>query len=102
MDWDQSVNADDEIETLDEMTNFTSPVRTNSSEARPCLYLGAAGQRCDRAATQGGFCPRHQRGETGLGAPLVPSRLVAVLLVILALLWPVLADVVRELIRLIH
>src|ERR1700734_2250543 len=28
----------------------------------PCLYLGPQGQRCDRAATEGGFCAKHQPG----------------------------------------
>jgi hypothetical protein len=102
MDWDQSVNAGDEIETLREFPEVTPTGGAGSSEARPCLYLGPAGQRCNRPATESGFCSRHQQEGTGSAAPLLPSRLVAVLLVILALLWPVLAEVVRELIRLLH
>jgi len=102
MDWDQSVNAEDEIETPGELPDGAQPAASNASEARPCLYLGPAGQRCNRPATDSGFCSRHQREDTAPGPTLVPSRRVAVLMVIVALLWPILADLVRELIRLIR
>jgi hypothetical protein len=65
----------------------------------PCLYLGPAGQRCDRRAVEGGFCSRHQPGAIREALRTqVPRRTLAVIGV-LAVLWPVLADLVRELIR---
>ena len=70
-----------------------------SGDQGPCLYLGPGGQRCNRRATQGGFCARHQPGGSGgLALPQVSRRGIA-LLGLLAVLWPVLADLLRELIR---
>jgi hypothetical protein len=72
---------------------------SGKSDLGPCLYFGPAGQRCDRRAVEGGFCSRHQPGaiREGLRTQL-PRRTLAVVGV-LAVLWPVLADLVRELIR---
>ncbi len=87
-------------------------VETNSrgtpGDQGPCLYLGPQGQRCDRRAIANGFCARHlpsKLGEPGVAPrsfrrPL--SRIIAVGFAILAALWPVVADVVREIIRWIH
>ena len=68
------------------------------------LYLGPAGQRCSRRAVEGSFCARHQPGSgqlAGLSVPQISKRAVAIL-GLLAVLWPVLADLVRELIRLLR
>ena len=67
----------------------------------PCLYLGPRGERCDRPALTGGFCARHQPGGV-LQAAKPRARLVAAVLGILGLLWPLLGDIVREVIRWIH
>ena len=67
----------------------------------PCLYLGPGGERCARPALPGGFCARHQPG--GMLQPGKPrAKLVAAVLGILGLLWPLLGDIVREVIRWIH
>lgn len=70
----------------------------------PCLYLGPRGQRCGNPAVSGGFCARHQAGEPG--GPQVAgrgvSRVVAAGIGILAAMWPVIADVLREVLRWIH
>jgi hypothetical protein len=53
---------------------------------------------------EGGFCSRHQPGTgqfQGLSIPQISRRTVAIL-ALLAVLWPVLADIVRELMRLLH
>ena len=65
----------------------------------PCLYFGPAGKRCDRRSVEGSFCLRHQPGAIleALRTQL-PRRALAVVGV-LAVLAPVLADLVRELIR---
>jgi hypothetical protein len=80
------------------------PALSGAGDLGPCLYLGPAGQRCSRRAVEGGFCARHQPrvGQfQGLSIPQVTRRGVA-LIGLLAVLWPVLADIVRELIRLLR
>ena len=77
---------------------------SGAGDLGPCLYLGPSGQRCSRRAMEGGFCARHQPGAgqfQGLSIPQV-SRRGAAVIGLLAVLWPVLADIVRELIRLLH
>jgi hypothetical protein len=68
----------------------------------PCLYLGPAGQRCERPALAGGFCARHMPGAKIIKRVSAPSRILAAIAAILGILWPYLADVVREIMRLIH
>src|ERR1700684_1752994 len=67
----------------------------------PCLFLGPTGQRCARQAVDGGFCVRHQPGGTGAvtGTAGVPSRAFAAVVTIGILLWPYIADAVREILR---
>jgi hypothetical protein len=70
----------------------------------PCLYLGPRGQRCGNPAASGGFCARHQPSELG-GAKVASrgvSRVVAAGIGILAAMWPILADLLREVLRWIH
>ena len=77
---------------------------SGAGDLGPCLYLGSSGQRCNRRAVEGGFCARHQPGADrlqGLSIPQITRRGVA-LIGLLAVLWPVLADIVRELIRLLR
>ena len=85
---------------------FESPPQaiSGAGDLGPCLYLGPSGQRCNRRAVEGGFCARHQPGADqlqGLSIPQISRRGVAVI-GLLAVLWPVLADIVRELIRLLR
>jgi hypothetical protein len=103
--------------------------RKNSDDQGPCLYLGPQGQRCDRPAIANGFCARHlpeqlnqsaRFGATSAAQPGVASpgskpyggvaspgskpfaRIIAVGIAIFAALWPVIADLLREIIRWIH
>ncbi len=80
---------------------FGSPPRLDQG---PCLYLGPRGQRCGNPAISGGFCARHEPSE--LGGPKVASRgvsrVVAAGIGILAAMWPILADLLREVLRWIH
>jgi hypothetical protein len=84
--------------------SIAAPISIPSGDQGPCLYLGPAGQRCDRRAFDGGFCARHQPGGSGVSALSLPqiSRRGAAVIGLLAVLWPVLADVVREIIRLLR
>jgi|SRR5271163_1906205 len=73
----------------------------------PCLYLGPAGQRCDRRATRACFCAAHQpKASNLLASPstfstftLTPKK-VAAFFIALAMLWPEIAKALGALIRL--
>ena len=77
------------------------PGPSPSGNQGPCLYFGPRGERCGRPALKGGFCARHQPGGA-LQAAKPRVKLVAAVLGILGLLWPLLGDIVREVIRWIH
>jgi hypothetical protein len=85
-----------------------SPKETAQPDLGPCLYFGPAGQRCDRRATAGGFCARHQPkdaaslGETrSVSIPQISKRALGAA-GILAVVWPILYDLIRELLRLLR
>jgi hypothetical protein len=75
---------------------------SSGADQGPCLYLGPRGQRCDRRATKAGFCAIHQPGAAIGGIAKPSKKLIASLLAIVAVIWPYLADIVREVIRWIH
>jgi hypothetical protein len=95
-----------------------SSSRKNSGDQGPCLYFGPQGQRCDRRALADGFCARHlpaqlgQSAQAGATSPERPGaaslgskpfgRIIAIGIAIFAALWPVVADLLREIIRWIH
>jgi hypothetical protein len=78
-----------------------------TTDEGPCLYLGPAGQRCDRRATRGCFCAAHQPKASNLLAPqsifstftLTPKK-IAAFFSALAMLWPEIAKALSALIRL--
>jgi hypothetical protein len=90
-----------------------STIGNKSGDQCPCLYFGPQGQRCDRPAIANGFCPRHTPEQLGqslrLGVTLPAagrkSRIAAIVLAALFIfenLWPIVSEVFREIIRLIH
>ena len=103
MDRNLRVNALPETDNSSEIEVFPThpaPRAALKVDLGPCLYLGPAGQRCGERAFEGGFCAKHQPGAT---APITAgSKVVAASVGIIGLLWPYLADLVREIIRLIH
>jgi hypothetical protein len=103
MDWDLSVNAPPATELSQGDFGVTPCEKQPAANQGPCLYLGSAGQRCSSRATARGFCQRHQPDatltRTPADTPLVSPRRVGAVLTIMALLWPLLADIVRALIR---
>jgi hypothetical protein len=108
MERSESVNLDDTLETpdfggADSLPETAgAPRRASLDDQGPCLYLGPAGQRCGRRAVAGNFCARHQPGASQiLSLPQISRRGVAVI-GLLAVLWPVLADLVREIVRLLR
>ncbi len=64
--------------------------------APKCLHFGPNGKRCSRPAAIGGFCDKHDP-ERAAPPDLPLLRMAAAVLLLIALLWPLLADVVREL-----
>lgn len=83
-----------------------TPLRAKADEG-PCLYLGPAGQRCDRRATKACFCATHQPKASNLLASrsifstftLTPKK-VAAFFIALAMLWPEIAKAISALMRL--
>lgn len=68
----------------------------------PCLYLGTAGQRCDRRATRDGFCQWHQPGNSVTSAPFFTPKKLAAFLIALAMLWPELTRFLSAFARLLR
>jgi len=83
-------------------------ILAKGADQGPCLYFGPRGQRCDRRATNAGFCAIHQpnavaaAGTAASGISKPSKKFIASLLAIAAVVWPYLADIVREVIRWIH
>jgi hypothetical protein len=99
---DDAADFDNALADSDSASEFAPgrpPVVTNQG---PCLYLGPSGQRCSRRAIDGSFCARHQPlgSRTRALTPGRVSRRAAAGVGVLAVLWPVLADLIRELLRL--
>jgi hypothetical protein len=95
------------VSTTRDGGTFTSG--KNRNDQGPCLYFGPQGQRCSRPAVANGFCARHMPAQ--LGQPAKPAaalgsrplgRIIAIGIAIFAALWPVVADLLREIIRWIH
>jgi len=89
----------------------TSPpvkIASKGADQGPCLYFGPRGQRCSRRATNAGFCAIHQpdgvpaSGVAASGISKPSKKFIASLLAIAAVVWPYLADILREVIRWIH
>jgi hypothetical protein len=103
MDWDLSVNAPPATERAESGLVVAPGEKISAADLGPCLYLGPAGQRCVSRATISGFCHRHQPDASAIrepiDKPLLSPRRLGAIFTILALLWPLLADIVRALMR---
>jgi hypothetical protein len=85
----------------DEMPEDSATVSAPASGKRSygaCLYFGPAGERCDRPAGESGFCRKHVGNIEGKPSAK-PGKIIAAVMAILALLWPVLGDVVQFIVR---
>ncbi len=72
-------------------------IRTSSS-AGTCLHIAPSGKRCTRTARFGVFCERHD--PQAPPRPMMPViRLAAAVLLLMVFLWPLVADLVREIAR---
>jgi len=127
-----SIETELSVEASERTPPFTptAAARPTTVDYGPCLYLGPAGQRCQKRAMDGGFCATHRpaksradgspdrpvrssffAGSPGAApdvsdAPPVTSgkiaRRGAALFAALAVLFPLLLDFIRELIRLLR
>jgi hypothetical protein len=102
-----NVNAVSESASAGDREAAVHPARAhpdppNRGDRGPCLYLGPAGQRCHRPALEQGYCSKHQPGARAEHfRSELPRRAVAVL-GLLAVIWPLLVDLVREILRLLR
>ena len=76
--------------------------RSMPADLGPCLYLGPAGQRCDRRARRDGFCHRHQPDSPTISIPFFTPKKLAAFLIALAMLWPELTRFLSALTRLLR
>jgi hypothetical protein len=97
--FDETWAGSDADETTELHTLSSAP---DDADQGPCLYLGPNGQRCDRRALEGGFCASHRPGAISLPKAAVSKRKLAAILGALGILWPFLADLVREIMRFIR
>lgn len=93
--------VEDRAEEGGGLLSDSAPTVAEHQHQGPCLYLGPAGQRCNRPALSGGFCAVHRPGGRG-NAIKDPARILAAAGAIVALLWPYVEALVREIIRWTH
>ncbi|HTU33945.1 MAG TPA: hypothetical protein VMF66_09095 [Candidatus Acidoferrum sp.] len=72
-----------------------------------CLYLGPAGERCYRPALDNGFCPSHQPNSSPTGTVLRDQsrsrkKKAAATVGIIAAFWPLIEELVRQILRLLR
>jgi hypothetical protein len=70
-----------------------------------CLYLGPAGERCDRPALDNGFCPRHQldvSATTLRDESRARKKKAAATVGVIAALWPLIEELLRQIFRLLR
>ena len=90
-------------DSIDQSTpNRPVSTRTLPTDLGPCLYLGPAGQRCDRRATRDGFCSRHQPDSPAMSTPFFTPKKLAAFLIALAMLWPEITRFLSALARLLR
>ena len=66
----------------------------------PCLYLGPSGERCGAAAVEDCYCARHVPGAKLL--PVNATKALVAGAAVVAILWPIFADLYREILRFIY
>ena len=60
-----------------------------------CLHIAQNGKRCTRPSLFSGFCERHDPQATP--RPMMPIvRMAAAVLLLMVFLWPLVADLARE------
>jgi Family of unknown function (DUF5763) len=81
-----------------------TPFPAGQSTSRSvCLYFGPGGERCYRPALDNGFCTRHQPNASPTGPPdeaRARRKKTAATIGILAALWPLIEELLRQIFRL--
>ena len=68
---------------------------TSEPNFGPCLYLGPSGERCLQPAREDGVCARHS-SETEANPWLQFVQRVGAILLLVALLWPLIAELLQK------
>jgi hypothetical protein len=98
----QDTWTEDRSEEAPPQLPLPSPSRATDADQGPCLYLGPSGQRCGRRALEGGYCASHRPGATSLPNVAVSKKTLAAIIGIATVLWPIISDIVREVVRWMH
>jgi hypothetical protein len=83
---------------------FTKPVaaKFTPTSNRPCLYIGPSGERCNANATRGDFCSRHSAPDPAAPSEKVIVKRAVAVGGVIAVLWPLIWDLLRALLRLLR
>lgn len=81
-------------------------IPASQSTSRPrCLYFGSGGERCYQPALDNGFCTRHQPSRSPSALPnegRARTKKAAATVGILAALWPLIEELLRQIFRLLR
>lgn len=78
---------------------------SQSASRSLCLYFGPGGERCCRPALDNGFCTRHQPSRSPTRLPdesRARTKKAAATVGILAALWPLIEELLRQIFRLVR
>jgi hypothetical protein len=93
-----ALDSEDAVE-IEDFPALSEPIQEGGREPGPCLYFGPGGQRCSRPSLDGSFCASHGTRGGVKAAMRDYGRVLAATVAIVALLWPYLHDVVREILQ---
>jgi hypothetical protein len=85
-----------------DLQTLSPPTGDSGVDQGPCLYLGPSGQRCDRRAFPGGYCASHRPRTISLPKIAFSKRTLAAIAAAVGVLWPFIADLVREIVKWMH
>lgn len=91
--------SDPDQPVFSQLPNLQIPTRS------ACLYLGPAGERCYRPALDNGFCPSHQPNASPTALrdrSRSRKKKAAATVGIIAAMWPLIEELLRQLFRLLR
>ena len=106
---ERRVTVNDRIERVElEVPEDLEPVEASEEPPKlpddrsaygPCLYLGPAGERCAKAAVEGGYCTKHHPVPARQAPGRSYTRVVVATIALVVIVWPYVIEAVRELSR---
>lgn len=84
---------------------FSQLSNAQAANQSACLYLGPAGERCYRPALDNGFCPTHQPNASPTALrdrSRSRKKKAAATVGIIAAMWPLIEELLRQLFRLLR